>query len=166
MLSTYYSAFRQTDDYLNPQLGSTPAIKRIALQTSQSDHVQAAGAALTIEVELHHPMPITGACFSIQIINQFFQPATHVWIYSCDQPYATKAGTTRLRCILPQIRLNVGSYSLKAYFSEPPGGRVFSVIEGVCPFQVVRTDPSQYWGWRPDACVYHEAASWTVDASH
>jgi hypothetical protein len=35
-------------------------------------------------------------------------------------------------------------------------------LESICPFEVVRLGETTLWGWRPDACVYHEEASWEI----
>ena len=67
-----------------------------------------------------------------------------------------------LECKFPNLKLNVGSYYFRFYLTEPPGGEVYEVIDGICPFQIVRSDESPLWGWRPDACAYHEDFEWSV----
>jgi lipopolysaccharide transport system ATP-binding protein len=57
----------------------------------------------------------------------------------------------------------MGKYYVKAYFSEPPGGTVFEVLENVCPFEVVMFDSTRtQFQWHPDACAYIETAEWEV----
>jgi lipopolysaccharide transport system ATP-binding protein len=141
----------------------SPFVRRVKVCTSHSPNVQAAGSEMKVEVTLHHPRPVTGACLSFQIINQTQQPATHVWLYDSDVPYARGAGTTVLTCTIPKVRLNVGHYTLRIYFSEPKGGRMFDMPDGICPFEVVRLDEMTEWGWRPDACVYHEECAWCIE---
>lgn len=142
----------------------TPSVRQVELFTSEGPGVQAAGQFMEIAIELAHPQPITGACVSFQIINQFQQPATHLWLFDADVPYARGPGPTTLKCRIPRVRLNVGHYHLKVYFSEARGGRIFDTLDGICPFEVVRLGETTLWGWRPEACVYHEESVWTPSA--
>jgi lipopolysaccharide transport system ATP-binding protein len=145
--------------------GPAPARPRIAavtVETSESPGIQAAGQPLTVRIDLEHAEPLKQGCLSFQIVNQFQQPATHLWLYGTDTPFGSQPGRTRLECRLPRVRLNVGHYALKLYFSEPPGGQMFEILEHVCPFEVVRLDATTLWGWRPEACAYHEEGEWTV----
>jgi lipopolysaccharide transport system ATP-binding protein len=139
-----------------------PYLAFAQVHTSESGQVQAAKKSMLIEFRIAHPKPINGACFSFQIINQFEQPATHIWIYDERQPYARRSGMTTLKCYIPEVLLNVGSYTLKTYFSEPPGGEVFSIEESICAFDVVQLDETTLWGWHPEACIYHEKATWSI----
>jgi lipopolysaccharide transport system ATP-binding protein len=140
-----------------------PYIESVEIVTSEGGGVQAAGAPLEIRVTLHHTAPVPQACVSFQIVNQFQQPATHAWLYHTEAPVGRQAGGTKLVCRLPHVRLNVGQYSLRLFFSEPPGGLFFDTLEGVCPFEVVKLGQTTLWGWRPDACVYHEDFAWTLE---
>lgn len=140
-----------------------PHISRISIQTSEGQGLQAAGKPMSLRFEIaHHHGGIKGACLSFQIINQSRQPATHAWLSDQDMAYARSAGSSTLRCLLPTTRLNVGHYSLNAYLSEPPGGEVFDKLESVCPFEVVRLEEPPLWGWRAEACAYHEDNTWEV----
>jgi lipopolysaccharide transport system ATP-binding protein len=118
---------------------------------------------MEVVFELCHSEPVNRACLSFQIVNQTQQPATHLWVFDSDRPYARHAGRTRLRCRIPKVRLNVGEYALKVYFSEPPGGQTFEVLESICRFEVVVLDETTPWGWRSDTCVYREDAGWEVE---
>ncbi|MEO6053608.1 MAG: ABC transporter ATP-binding protein [Chthoniobacterales bacterium] len=139
-----------------------PRIESVRVITSEAGEVHAAGKPLKVELTINHPQPIRGACISFQIINQMQQPATHHWIYDSDQPICRTAGTTTLVCELPKVRLNIGHYALRVYFSEPPGGQEFETLDGICPFEVVKVGETTLWGWRPDACVFHDDSTWEV----
>lgn len=146
-----------------PRLDDKPYLAFAQVHTSEPGDVQAFAKSMLIEFRIVHPKPIKGACFSFQIVNQFQQPATHVWLYDEQHPYARSSGITILKCHLPEVLLNVGSYTLTTYFSEPPGGEVFSREDNICPFDVVRLGETTLWGWRPDACIYHERANWSIE---
>src|SRR5262249_11144575 len=85
------------------------------------------------------------------------------WLFATERRFADAPGRTTLRLRVPKVRLNVGSYSLTLYLSEPPGGRFFEELQSVCPFEVVRLGESVLWGWRPEACVYHEEGQWAIE---
>ncbi len=147
---------------LKPRSDNKPFLAFAQVHTSEPGGVQAFGKSMLIEFRIAHLKPIKGACFSFVIVNQLQQAATHIWVYDEEQPWGRSGGTTTLRCHLPEVLLNVGSYTLLTYLSEPPGGERFSVHENICAFDVVRLRETTLWGWRPDACVYHEKATWSI----
>jgi len=155
-------------DSITPAIycASTPRegahIESIQLYTSESPGVQGLGSPMSVDVTLVHPEPIDGACFSFQIVNQRQQSAIHAWAYHTEHSFATAPGKTTLICRFPRLRLNVGRYSLRAYFTEPPGRRSFDVVDQVCAFEVIKLSENILWGWRSDTCVYHEDAIWNI----
>ena len=142
----------------------TPRVQRVELRTSEPAGVQTAGRAMEIEIELRHTRPVRSACLSFQIINQFEQAATHLWIFDTELAFARGSGPSVLVCRIPKVHLNIGHYRLRVFFSEPEGGAVFDSLDGVCPFEVVRLGETVAWGWRPDVCVYHEEGEWSLHA--
>jgi lipopolysaccharide transport system ATP-binding protein len=142
---------------------SAPHVRRIRVQTSEPGNVQAYGRTLILEFELHHPEPVKDACFSFQILNSNAQPAVHLWLYSSDRPYARGPGSTLLRCEIPFVRLNVGHYTLRTYFSGPPGSPFFEMTEPDMAFEVTRLDQATLFGWRSETCAYFETASWDIN---
>ncbi len=141
-----------------------PHLRSARLITSEPGNVQAYGRPMVFEFELWHPQPVKDACFSFQTLNQTLQPVTHLWLYSTDHPFAQQSGVTRLRCEIPFVHLNVGSYRLRTYFSGPPGSSFFQMQEPELTFEVVRLDRSTLFGWRPEVCTYFEDATWQVSA--
>jgi len=55
---------------------------------------------------------------------------------------------------------DVGQYSLTAYFSDPPGGQLYQCLEGIRQFRLLIMNKTTLFGWRPEACIYHEEAEW------
>lgn len=159
----YMSDRQQAGHYINSDTSKPfPRIESVEVKTSETGEVQASGKPMEIKITIAHPQPIRGACLSFQIINQLQQPATHHWVYDADQPMCRTSGTTTLICSLPKMRLNVGNYALRVYFSEPPGGETFETLDSICPFEVVKMGETTMWGWRPEACVYHDDSTWEV----
>jgi lipopolysaccharide transport system ATP-binding protein len=166
IVSAYQESIRTHSDYQGHSKGDDrPYVASVSLECSHPHGVQVAGQGLRVTIVLRHPKPVRSACLSLQVMNQLGQPATHAWFHHCDAPYADVEGSTTLTCVMPRIRLNVGEYSLRIFFSEPPGGEIFDDVEGACPFRVINDSPTSYFGWRPEFCVYHEEASWTLTRS-
>lgn len=104
--------------------------------------------------------PMVRGCCSFQLVNQYHQAVIHAFAYNSDIHFGARSGKSSLIC---RFRLNVGRYYLPMYLSEPPGGAVYETIDGVCHFEVVRTDKQTLCGWRPDACAYHEDYVWSAE---
>jgi len=56
----------------------------------------------------------------------------------------------------------MGNYSLKFYLSEPPGGEIFEIVEGICPFEVVMHGHYREFQWQEGSCNYIEDCDWDV----
>jgi lipopolysaccharide transport system ATP-binding protein len=121
---------------------------------------------MVVSFEIRHEAPIAQACLSFQILNQLQQPVVHCWIYDPDAPICRSGTVTKLKCRIPRLALNVGSYTLNAYFSEPPGGRVFERLDSVCPFSVEILEKQTLFGWRPDAASWLGDFEWSLDDDH
>ena len=141
---------------------SRPHIRFMTLRTSEENNIQGSGKSMQIEVHLASEEALIGASFSLQLINQFQQPVWHLWTYDSERPMCRKPGGAVLTFTIPKVRLNVGEYSFRTHFSEPPGGQMFETLDGVCPFEVVRLERTVEWGWRPDACAYFEEGEWQI----
>jgi lipopolysaccharide transport system ATP-binding protein len=145
----------------SPVVGK-PSITSVQLFCSQPGSVHESGAPMRIEFEFYHPEPIPGACLSFQIVNQAQVPVVHFRAYDHAIEICKGSGTTTVVCQIPRLNLNVGQFSLKAYFSDPPGGQSYQRLEGICPFSVVILNKTTLWGWRSEACIYHEEAEWVA----
>jgi lipopolysaccharide transport system ATP-binding protein len=164
-LSAYLSRDSNQAVYIRPSKKVSDArhVMRAEVITSEPNGRHQFGEPLQIKFWISHDEPIVKACFSFQIVNEIGQPAVHAWAYYPDTRFAAEKGTTMLICQFPSLRLNVGSFSLRTYLTEPPLGASFERLEGICPFEVIRTDRNPLWGWRSEACVYHEQWRWQVE---
>lgn len=149
--------------YTNNTSHNRPHIKHIELKTSYPQNVQLNSDKLEITFELVTPTPINGACFSFQIQDSKENNYVHQWLFDTDQSFCREPGSYILTCTIPALRLYMGKYKLKCYFSEPPGGAIFEELENVCPFEVVMYETSRtLFTWQPNTCAYIEDASWNV----
>jgi lipopolysaccharide transport system ATP-binding protein len=161
-ISTYLSNGPRDASYICPFAPSriAPHIARVEVLTSKSNGVQLFGEPLDVIFWIEHLRPMPRAYLSFQIINQFQQPVVHAFDY--ELKFGSQSGSSSLRCRFPELRLNVGKFYLRVYLSGPPGAEVYESLDGICHFEVVRSDRNLLWGWRPEACAYHEHYSWTV----
>jgi lipopolysaccharide transport system ATP-binding protein len=142
-----------------------PSITRVEVFCSQPGSTHESGAPMRIEFDFYHPEPIPKACLTFQMVNQAQVPVLHFRAFDHPIEICEGSGTTTVICQIPRLNLNVGEYSLTAYFSDPPGGQSYQRLQGICQFRVVILNKTSLWGWRSDFCTYHEEAEWTALSS-
>ncbi|HEX3660708.1 MAG TPA: ABC transporter ATP-binding protein [Acidobacteriaceae bacterium] len=159
--SSYAGFYEAPDRHPDP-----PYISRIYIDSGEPVH--ASGQDMTLCFEIRHPGPVTQVCFSFQILNQLQQPVVHCWIFDSDAPICRSGTVTELKCRIPRLALNIGSYSLKTFLSEPPGGRLFERLENVCSFTVEILGKQRLFPWRPEETTWLGDFEWSVgnDQSH
>jgi lipopolysaccharide transport system ATP-binding protein len=133
-----------------------PYISNISLITSDGGGIQRNGQPLVIQVKIKFDEPIPKACFSFQIFNEMGVAVAHCWQYEKGQNIGGEPGIYLLTFTIPKVRLNIGNYSLTCHLTEPPGGRAFERLKNVCNFSVEIIEGTTLFGWRRDACTYHE----------
>jgi lipopolysaccharide transport system ATP-binding protein len=148
-----------------PRPDGEPGVAHAAVLTSEPGQVQAGLAPMEVVLGIHHPRGIAGAFVALQIINQFNQPATQLWLQDSAQPFGREGGKTTLRCRLPRVRLNVGRYTLRVVLGSTLGGAniLLQQLDYVCPFEVVRLGETVPWGWRAENCAYEDDMAWSVE---
>jgi ABC-type polysaccharide/polyol phosphate transport system ATPase subunit len=138
-----------------------PHILKTEVITSDANGIHRFGEPLEVRFHIRHDEPLARGCFSFQIINQYLQPVVHAFAYYPDVQFGRDFGESLLVCRFPSLRLNVGEFCLRTFLAEPPGGEAYESLDGICHFEVVRTDEAVLWGWRPEVCAYHEQWAWT-----
>jgi lipopolysaccharide transport system ATP-binding protein len=166
VLSTYLLAGgeRAVYIYAREEEYESPHLARVEVLTSYPGGVHQFGEALEIRFEIRHGQPLDKGCFSFQIINQYAQPVIHAFAYYPDVIFGDRSNFSEIRCIFPNLLLNVGGYHLRTFLSGPPRTERYESLDNICPFEVVREDPPVLWGWRPEVCTYHEDYKWKVVA--
>jgi lipopolysaccharide transport system ATP-binding protein len=154
------SMHSQASRYEASPIVGKPSITRVEVFCSQPTAVHESGAPMRIEFDFYHPEPIPGACLSFRIVNQAQVPVLHFPAYDHPIEICKGSGATTVVCQIPRLNLNVGEYSLTAYFSDPPGGQRYQCLEQICHFRVIILNKTTLWGWRPEICTYHEEAEW------
>jgi lipopolysaccharide transport system ATP-binding protein len=161
-----YAEAEENDDliYVNKELSRTekPRIDSVELRTTFPDNVQITNSPLDIVITLQTPRPVAGACVSVQIYDANQTNYAHVWIHDIEIPLCREPGTYVLKGHIPKLRLYMGTYRLRVFFSEPPGGEAFQTVNGVCPFEVKMKDKSRLFQWWPNECAYLEECHWSV----
>lgn len=141
-----------------------PYIKKVELFTSLVNNVHICGEKLEIIFDLYTPRAIRNACFSFQFIDLSDRNYVHLWVFDSDIPYCREKGTYKLKCKIPSLKLYKGKYALKCYFSEPPGGEFFELLEHICPFEVemYNTERKEFQ-WEDNTCAYMEESNWEIE---
>jgi lipopolysaccharide transport system ATP-binding protein len=166
VISAYLSQGSSQQVYVAPlsTMSLSPHVSRAEIITSGLNGIHEFGESLEVKVWIDHTKPLSKGCFSFHIINQFQQAAVQAWAFYPEFQYGRDAGQTLLTCRFPSLKLHVGHYHMRAHLAEPPGMEFYQTIDGLCPFEVVRTADTRLWGWNPADCVYHEDCNWTVES--
>ena len=162
MVQQYLSFAAEKGGVFQSKSAQSPRVDRVEIKTSRASQVQISGEPLEIEFTIEHGHPRSGMCFSFQLINQFGTPAAHCWVFDQDQPMCRTGCRTVLKCRIPKLHLNVGTYYLRVYLSEPPGGQHFETTDVALSLDVSIVDKHTLWGWRPETCAYLEEYHWAV----
>ena len=141
---------------------SSPHLKRVEVITSELNGVHQFGRALEVKFLIRHDTPMSKACFSFNIVNQFQNAVVHAWAFPPEVEYGSSSGETLLVCRFPALKLNIGHYHLRTHLTEPPGMEIYEKLDGLCPFEVIRIEDTRLWGWDPSASAYFEDNEWIV----
>lgn len=139
-----------------------PKITRVELRTTEPCNVQLNGELMEVYFEIATPTAIDGASLSFQVIDSLQQPVLHLWSFDSERSMCRSSGVFLLKCKIPKLRLYMGHYTLKVFFSERAGGKIFQTIENICPFEVVMYGQVREFEWRPGTCMYLEDSIWQV----
>lgn len=166
VISTYLSQVSDQSVYVAPSDGisSRPHVKKLEVISSEGNGIHQFGKRLDVKIWISHPRPMWKACLTLNIVNQFQHIAIHAWAFPPEHCYGSEPGETVLTCTFPFLRLNVGRYHIQTHLSEPPSMECYEVLDGLCPFEVVRTADTILWGWYPHHCVYHENWNWVIES--
>ena len=162
MVQQYLSFAAEKGGVFQSKSTQSPRVDRVEIKTSRASQVQISGEPMEIHFTIEHGGTRQAMCFSFQLINQFGTPVAHCWIYDQDRPICREGSHTVLKCRIPKLHLNVGTFYLRTYLSEPPGGHHFETLEVPLSFEVSIVDKTTLFGWRPDACAYLEEFNWEV----
>ncbi len=147
----YYSATPKTQ---------TPSVSKIELPSLLPGAVHMSGSKFIVRVTVFSPSVVKNGCLSVQIVNQSGTPVLHLRSYDHATYFGRKEGFETLECTIDNCGLNVGTYTLSAYLSDPPGGELYERLSGICAFSVLVEDQTALFGWRPEACCYIAPESW------
>jgi len=166
-ISLYLSRESSSAIYIAPPEKTAvalPHVKRAEVITSELNGIHEFGKSLEVRFWIKHTKPMSKGCFSFFIVNQFQHSVVQAWALYPEYRYGFEPGETLLICKFPSLKLNIGRYHIRAHLSEPPEMEFYELVDGLCPFEVVRTRDTRLWGWDPAAFVYQEECTWTVES--
>jgi lipopolysaccharide transport system ATP-binding protein len=149
--------------YSTPPNPLKPSVTRVEIKTSLPNNHQSCLDPIRFIFRLHAPFPLRGASLSFQIVNFRQQPIAHVWVFDSEIPMCREAGFFELSCEIPRLHTYMGEYTLKVYFTGPPGGEVYDVVENICPFTIEMLDLNREYAWKEGDCTYLEDFSWHIE---
>jgi lipopolysaccharide transport system ATP-binding protein len=130
------------------------------VRTSEPNNVHTHGQSLEVHFRISTPVPVRNAWLSFQIVNGLRQPFVHLWTSDSESPLCREPGVYQLVCRIPKSRLYLGKYTLTVYLTGPPGGHLFQILEGICPFEIVMHGHYREYAWEPGSCAYVEDCIW------
>jgi len=142
--------------------GKAVQVVSVSLPSLSPSGVHISGDALRVRIAIRSDTPIRNGCLGIQIVNYVGTPVLHLRPHDHGVFWGDRAGLTILECEVPNCWLNVGSYQLRIDVIEPPGGKDFERMDGVCPFDVEVHHATAWYGWRPDFSCYIPPERWTA----
>lgn len=164
VVSSYLNRYQNLDTSFSAEPNSErPNVTRVEIKTSEPGQVHVNGQSIEFRFELSTPRPIRGASFSFNVVDQQMQRVVHMWTFDSEMPMCRAPGKYLLVCKIPKFRLYMGRYTLKTYFSEPPGGDIFEVLDSICPFEVVMYGKHREFPWQQGTCSYLEEGTWSVN---
>ncbi|MEM6523802.1 MAG: ABC transporter ATP-binding protein [Bacteroidota bacterium] len=137
-------------------------IESVKVVTSESHNTHIYAKPCRIEFDIMTKKSIKGACLSFQILNEFDTPILHLWVFDSEKSFCRNPGKHRLACNIPKLRLYMGSYTLKVYLSEPPGGEMFEVLDHICPFEVKMYTIKREYPFVSNTCTYIDDFDWDI----
>ncbi len=158
-----YLAHQPADDpvYQKTASGTGPEITRVEVHTSSPGQVQQFGKPMTIDIEIHTPEPVPNSNVSFQILTPSNQPVLHVLNLDSEVPMLRSAGTHKLSCVFPRLRLYPGLYHLSFRMGASEPRRIFETPRQICPFEVAVLDEIREFYWYPDHALYVEDVQWS-----
>ncbi len=140
----------------------SPKVTRVEVETSEPNNIHVFGKQLKVRFRVNSAEPVRGLCLSFQIVSSRQCPIVHIWTFDSERPVMRDGGEYEMTCVIPNLRLYMGSYTLKYFLSEPPGGRMFDSVDNICPFEVVMHNHSREFSWQPETCAYLECYDWNI----
>jgi hypothetical protein len=138
-------------DYLaEPASDAVPRL--LSLARDEPRGAQPVGEPLSLEIELEiPPAPPAGLNLLVELVGPDLWPVTGAGFWLG----ANSAGTRRLRCSLPTLRLAPSRYTVTVSLRD--GDQEIESIAQVCPFEVTGVGLSvPAWTWR-----YVEDSTWS-----
>jgi lipopolysaccharide transport system ATP-binding protein len=164
VISAYHREVFSNDlIHLNTTGSQNPHIKEIEIFTSHPNNIHKQGSPFKVRVTLSSQESLKNACLSFQIRDDLDRNFLHVWLFDAQPELCSKPGECIVECNIPNLRLYMGKYHLKFYFTGPPGGKVYEELDYVCPFEVVMYDMPRLFEWQPGTTAYIDEWTWKID---
>lgn len=156
--------FQPGSAYVGSISETTPQVASVSVLTSEPNGYHNQGKALTVELVVTTPYSLDGAALAFHICDAYDQPILHFLHLDKEQPFCRKPGFYKLKCVIPELRLYLGRYSLKVHFAESSTQRKFQTLEAICPFEVLALERTRDYYWYPNNAKYIEDHHWQIES--
>jgi lipopolysaccharide transport system ATP-binding protein len=148
--------------YSAPPQADAPSVTRVEIETSEPNNTHVHGKPIRVTIDVTTPEPIRSATLCFYFVDPLLKAIAQFMVFDTERPFCRAAGTYRLTCEIPRLRLYLGRYAISVHLSEGYGGRHIQSVEGVCAFEMVMHGHEREWPWQDGACYYLEDAQWRV----
>ncbi|MEM5871828.1 MAG: Wzt carbohydrate-binding domain-containing protein, partial [Candidatus Aenigmatarchaeota archaeon] len=161
LLDSYGNNNENNSEFLKAIKGNVPQIVKVKVNTSEDKQIQINGKKMSVDFWLYTPQGLPSASLSFIIKDEYGNNIVHLWLLNSEKPICTKKGITHVRCVIENIRLYMGRYSIDVFFGCALSKLLYDVVEGVCLFEVIM-DRYREYEWQPNTCKYVEDCYWEL----
>lgn len=153
--NTYNSGFYEdTSDFKSAR------ITKAFVKTSEINSTHFNGDPFELDLEIFLPEPLRNGALAFQIFDNLNIPAIHCWVFNSEQPILNKKGINKIKCIIPKLRLYMGSYRFRILLADNGGHEILQTINDVCSFDVEMLNKTRDYAWEQGSCIYLEDFKW------
>lgn len=161
---SYYlqGASENKPEYIKKSFGDKPEVVQVKISTSENNNVQRNGKKMIVDFWVNIPNPITGASLSFVINDNYDNKIVHIWTFDSEKPMFRTKGIAHLRCVISNLKLYMGRYSLSIFLANSKENIMYQNEENICPFEVVMDKYRGEYEWQPNTCKYIEEFEWDI----
>src|SRR5690606_29445154 len=143
---------------------SLPKVISLNLKTSLPNNTQEFGKSLGVLFKILLPFDTNNLALSFQILDELGSPITHLWHLDAETNKYRKKGEYSFSCVLPTLRLYIGSYAIRVHLSDSKTKEKYHYIDSVCNFKVemIKNYRPDY-KWEKGTCSYIEDSEWSIE---
>ncbi len=138
-------------------------VLRAKITTSDPEGKHRFGQPLKLDFEMRFPAKTRVPYLSFQVFDMDGRGIIHMW-KPLSVSELSEDGLFRARCVIPKLRLYMGSYMLVTHVADAQTHEHYEALHGICSFEVtMEGTPREYYSWWKGSCAYIEEGEWNVE---